>query len=56
MKILNIPTNYDALKVIQAHGEEVDFVLRAFLRNFDEEDRQTFICLYAQLELDFNLN
>lgn len=56
MKIMNIPTNYDALKVIQAHSEEVDFVLRAFLSNFDDKDRQTFLCLYAQLELDFVLN
>ena len=56
MKILNIPTNVDALKVIDAHNEEVDFVLKAFLRSFAEADRQVFICLYGQIEFEFLKN
>jgi len=56
MTLLNIPSNFDAIKVIEAHTEDLYSVFKEFLRNFNDEDRQLLICLFTELEFDFTKN
>ncbi len=56
MILLQIPTNIDAIRVIQVHTFDLYFVFKEFLRNFDDEDRQALICMFTELEFDFTKN
>lgn len=56
MTLLNIPTNFDAIKVIEAHTDDLYLVLKEFLRTFNEGDRQLLICMFAELEFDYTKN
>ena len=56
MTLLQIPTNYDAIRIIQMHTDDLYLILKDFLSNFADEDRQTLLCMYAELEFEYTKN
>jgi len=56
MKLYNIPSNADTIKVIRAHTEDLYEGLKYFLRNFDETEIQSILAMFAELESDYLKN
>ena len=56
MKLYNIPSNSDTIKVIRAHTEDLYDGLKYFLRNFDETEIQSILAMFAELENDYLKN
>jgi hypothetical protein len=56
MKIDNVPTNFDCIKLVQARNEEFFAALAQFLRGFDEQYRQMIFTEFIELEFDYIRN
>lgn len=56
MKMDKLPTNLDCIRVIAAHNEEYYATLIEFLKTFADQDRQSLICIFAELEFDYIRN